>query len=661
MIFRRLTRCHASSARDHSWRSLEVPLVPYAGWVFLSRNISRLLYWLQLASAAACVVLSVTRLAQQDYGELKLHQAENRNRRPALNVFYGLALAEALLFLAERAFWEWKLSRCRLLEQVSRECGLGPSGVVSIRRFFYDAYSRCVNGSIFDGIRMDLVSFAEELLGSGSRDEQLIGASILLRFATSRRFKEATLRKVGTSAAAMERLVEMLDWKSPAEVEIRRAAAVLVSKLAGKKQNVLRVAGIAGAMESISSLLYTGRAANGTRPEEVTHRYLIADRADYEYSTFNLLGLRILKKLSNDHHNCGKIGKTRGLLPKIVDFTGEIGHKLRRRKSGGAGSEFEIQEAKTALQALKMLAGTTGRTGELLRREISEIVFTVSNIREILRHGEEEKALEMLAVEILTCLAMDGEVRERIGATGGVVRELLRIFFSGGGRQSLEAARVEAGEALAMLAVESEGNCRRIVGDGEDVVGRLVVAVEDGVVGLNACRILRNICAYGLDSGHLRQGLRGVIQAFPTVFKAVSCEEMKKLEGSIGLAAQVVRLMSHSEFAEELERAGISGTELIQRMVLILQRYNNPSTMVPRIRRFVIELSIWIMQSDEKFIKLFDDFGMMRELSNVVDTTSDLECFIVFSGSVGLSRHRTSMSSLVDTALQFIKRAESTH
>lgn len=206
------------------------------------------------------------RLAQQDYGEVAVgDESTKRNRRPALDIFYGLALSEALLFLAERAYWEWKVSHCRLLEEVNRECGLGPTGLVSVRRFFYDAYSCCINGSIFDGIKMDMVSFAEELLVSGSRDEQLIGMRILLRFA------DKAMRRIGTSMVVMERLVEMLNWKSSGEEEIRRAAAVVVSKLAGKKHNGIRVMGITGAMEAISSLLYAKSGENSVRQEVVCH------------------------------------------------------------------------------------------------------------------------------------------------------------------------------------------------------------------------------------------------------------------------------------------------------------------------------------------------------------------------------------------------------
>uniref|UniRef100_J3NDU4 Uncharacterized protein n=1 Tax=Oryza brachyantha TaxID=4533 RepID=J3NDU4_ORYBR len=41
-------------------------------------------------------------------------------------------------------------------------------------------------------------------------------------------------------------------------------------------------------------------------------------------------------------------------------------------------------------------------------------------------------------------------------------------------------------------------------------------------------------------------------------------------------------------------------------------------------------------------------------LRRVAETTSELECFHVFSGSAGLSRHAVSLSALVDTALELM-------
>ncbi|WOL03460.1 hypothetical protein Cni_G12180 [Canna indica] len=633
-----------------TWHTSDVPLLPFTSWIFLSRNVSRALYWLQLVAAASCVSLSLMRLVEQDFGELQPNDPDKKNRKPALNMFYSLALAEALLFLAEKAYWEWKVSYRRLLEEVNRECHLGAAGMVSIKRFFYDAYSKCIEGSIFDGLKMDLVTFAAELLGSTSRDEQLIGARILLKFSTNHRFTHGTLRKIGTSMPVIERLIEMLNWKNPAEEELRRSAAVIVSKLAGKKQNALRVAGIPGALDSISSLLYTGRSSLKSRPDEVCLLCSPSSHADGEFSVFNLLGLLILKKLANDHDNCGKIGNTRGLLAKIIDFTGGAGQRLRARESV---TESQAKAVKRSLQVVKMLASTTGQTGKLLRKEISEIVFAISNIRDILQHGETHMELQKLGIETLTSLAMDEEARERIGGTGGVIKELRWIFFreAGGFTQQPNAVRVEAGEALTMLALESKNNCYRILKE-TSVVERLVAALNDPVLRVNSARILRNLCRYAGDDYFFL--LRGVTAGIRTVLNAIMTAEMKLLEVSLGLATQVLKLMDAEEFARNLQQFEIREMSFAERIVKILRKYNYPSTKVPRIRRFTVEIAIWMMSSNARCIKVFADLGMEKELERVAETTSELECFNVFSGSVGLSRHSRPLCSLVDSALELM-------
>ncbi|CAD6267681.1 unnamed protein product [Miscanthus lutarioriparius] len=616
-------------------------------WSFLSGHVGRLFYWLQLTSATACVVLSGVRLARQDFGEAV---DARTNRRSALDIFYGLALAEALLFLAEKAAWEWEVSHGRLLERVAAECRLaGAPGLLAIRRFFYDAYSRCVEGSIFDGFRMDLVSFAEELIVGGSHDEQRIGAGILVNVAASPRLGDAALRRVGTSPAVVERLVEMLSWTGPAERGARASAALVVSKLASKKRNALRVAGVPGAFESVSSLLYA---------------------ADEEC---NLLGLLIIKKLARDHDNCSKIGTARGLLDKIINFS-TIGVT-------GPPATFVMAPARAkavqrSLQVIKMLAETTGSTGKQLRREVAEIVFTVSNIRAVLRHAPPAHVgLRRLGAEVLTRLAMDADARERIGGTGGVVALLLDMFLRPGGSSSddkaadADAARVEAGEALAMLALESPRNCQRILraGGGSSssattsttTVDSLVDALGDAAIGVGAGRILTNLCAYTGGSSEWFPQLRRATRGAATVLRDVATvNESKPLEVSLGFAAQLVRLMGPHELAHHLVNAGVSEASLVSWLVSVLATYACPSIKAPRIRRFTIELVIALLRTSSpparEIAEAMAAAGMGAELRRVAETTSELECFHVFSGSAGLSRHAVGLAALVDTALELM-------
>ncbi|KAL6188698.1 hypothetical protein ACLB2K_040089 [Fragaria x ananassa] len=647
---RNLTGFNVQGKTTRTWTSSEVPLLPYAQWVFRARHISKLLYWLQLLSASACISLSLMKLIKHNYGDVEKGDTDKRNRQAALSVFYSLALAEALLFLMEKSYCEYKVSYCKLLEEVNKECELGPSGLVSIRRFFYDAYSRCVSGSIFDGLKMDMVSFGMDLLGSNSTDEQLIGAKILRQFAMSPRYSDDTLQKIGINFSVIERLVEILNWTDPDEEVIRQSAAEILSKLAGKKQNSIRVAGIPGAMESISSLLQTSRSSSGAC-DEISEKKAHSDHANYGLWTFNHLGLLILKKLARDHDNSGKIGNTRGLLPKIIDFT----HAEEVLLQAENVTPTKLLTLKRSLQLVKRLVSTTGNTGKNLRREISEIIFAISNIRDILRHGEKHPNLQLLGIEILSSLALEQEATEIIGGTGGVLKELFNIFLKREReREEIVVTNKEvinrAGEALAMLVLESKNNCHRIL--KLRVVDSLVVALDSPLIRINAARILRNLCTY--SGTNCFNQLKGIAKGAPTVLKKIMSEEHKLKEVMVGLAPHVLSFLSPEESSLVFERAGVTEAEVAYELVESLRKYRHPRIKVPRMRRFAIELAIWMMKDKHKNIQIFKELGMEKELEHVLETTAEIESFNIFSGTVGMSRHNTTIHSLVETALELL-------
>ncbi|KAM0954240.1 putative armadillo-like helical protein [Dioscorea sansibarensis] len=120
----------------------------------------------------------------------------------------------------------------------------------------------------------------------------------------------------------------------------------------------------------------------------------------------------------------------------------------------------------------------------MLRQEISNIVFTVRNLRDILEHGENHMLLQLQRIEILTSLAMDQDAREKIGSTGGVIRLLLSIFFKPRLTEDQNEVSVEAGEALALLTLDSMQNSNRVVKES-GVVGHLVVSLADPLLQIN--------------------------------------------------------------------------------------------------------------------------------------------------------------------------------
>lgn len=132
-------------------------------------------------------------------------------------------------------------------------------------------------------------------------------------------------------------------------------------------------------------------------------------------------------------------------------------------------------------------------------------------------------------------------------------------------------------------------------------------------------------------------------------------EENKLQEVMVGLASQVFRFMTVRESRYMFEQAGIRESELAQALVVILRKYQDPHIKLPRMRRFTIEVAIWMMKDKPTNVKIFESLGLEMELEGILETTSELESFHIFSGTVGLSRHRTTIHSLVETALKLLQ------
>lgn len=142
---------------------------------------------------------------------------------------------------------------------------------------------------------------------------------------------------------------------------------------------------------------------------------------------------------------------------------------------------------------------------------------------------------------------------------------------------------------------------------------------------------------------------------FLQVLKSITSGDNKLQEVMLGLATQVFKFMSSEEAHVALTDSGIKKQELANSLVAILKKHDKPAIKVPRIRRFVIELAIWMMEDDVENVVMFRDLGMERELEKVLETTAELENFDVFSGTVGVSRHSRTVHWLAELAVTLLK------
>ena len=138
------------------------------------------------------------------------------------------------------------------------------------------------------------------------------------------------------------------------------------------------------------------------------------------------------------------------------------------------------------------------------------------------------------------------------------------------------------------------------------------------------------------------------------VLKAIMSEENKLQEVMVGLAAHVFKFMTPQESSVKFVKAGITEAELANELIQILRKHQYPPIKIPRIRRFTIELAIWMMRDKVTNVGIFKDLGMEEVLEGVLETTAELESFNIFSGTVGVNRHSTTIHSLVDTALKLL-------
>jgi hypothetical protein len=134
-------------------------------------------------------------------------------------------------------------------------------------------------------------------------------------------------------------------------------------------------------------------------------------------------------------------------------------------------------------------------------------------------------------------------------------------------------------------------------------------------------------------------------------------EKTKIMNIFLGLAAQMLRFMEPGDLRASLATARVTDRALVQTLLQILREYSIPCMVVPRIRRYTIELVVAMMQLDTRYMALFVENGMEGDLKRIAGTTSELECFNAFSGSIGLSRRAVTVCSLVKSAMELMKHA----
>ncbi|KAJ7544973.1 hypothetical protein O6H91_09G101100 [Diphasiastrum complanatum] len=621
-----------------TWSRAAIPVLPLAK-LFTARRISRLLYYLQLLSAAVCIGLSVSR----SFVDHKLDKANPiQNLRPALLIFYSLAVAEASVFLIERAYWEFEINFKKLLVKVHASCHLHPSDLIMVKQFFYDVYSTCLKGSVFDGLDMDLVEYSIEKLHSDNASEQVGSVRTLAVLVEEEEFADDAIRRIETTPLVLPRLLEMITWKKEAEKDIRLAAAKIIARLAENDSNRFRIVAIPGALEGITSLLVSRKIV--VQEAEAYKKKLASDG-------LKLLGLQILKNLAEEDTNLVRMGGPHGLLPMIVSFIEVQSIAEFNREE----DKIDVDILITSLEVLRLLATSTGLCGKALREIIAEAVFLLGNLRDILNFGGSHPILQEHAVEIVKSLALDEMLKENIGRTGGIFSSLLTLFLQreskGDGKR--RRLRVRAGEAIKLLVVRHSKNCHRLLTLGglsdsrrqSNILKRLTeLFPQEPEVGLSALDIVRSICKYGINETERAD----IVALSPSLLEKAFEETGKMQEATLGLASRITSHLQAHEYNDIYTQK--FNREILLARIMSLIRNLKLSNDLPKTRRYTVELVTALMIQDEFFLDEFRKADLESHLQRILETTSEVENFYTFSGTLGLNRHTHTMEELVEIA-----------
>lgn len=182
---------------------------------------------------------------------------------------------------------------------------------------------------------------------------------------------------------------------------------------------------------------------------------------------------------------------------------------------------------------LTRLAGTKGKFGVTLRQKISDHPFLLSNLAEILDDNRSSGELRKLTAECLRNLAIDGNTRENIGHIRVIIGRLMHAFLSQDTPSSTDLdhlMRKVAGQALAVLAMESPNNCLVMLAEpGYVFIKELTIMIHSEKCMYVAASLLWNMCMHA-QSELGNSDLKELSHILREVLEGIMDEEGAELE-----------------------------------------------------------------------------------------------------------------------------------
>uniref|UniRef100_A0ACD5WN55 Uncharacterized protein n=1 Tax=Avena sativa TaxID=4498 RepID=A0ACD5WN55_AVESA len=655
---------------------------------------------LQIPAAVLRIVLAAWGINEaKDNGDYagKVNLGENTNLVSSLYIFYSMVLGQGILYIIASIL---EIFPFILRRSLIRNAGFrGPQGVECVDLYCEDAFEKCKKGTVLAPQKTSLVTFAMGYLKSDSPKKQLYGLKMLYHFLKKEPLKTKAISELTTCMKTLTCLINMLGWVSEGHKDIRSLAAKVTAEVADK----LNVIHVPGAIQLIASLLDTVHVKKVKDPlldignpqhspiqqissseqtpttlewlkqmtiycfiprEEPTNmgeqmpqilrcwkRSVPEEEPSTDMDPLPVLGMLILDKLAIfDLESCIETYRATGLISKIIEFT------TKRTNMANINETHQALLKGSSLKLLRRLSSTKGKSGVPLRLKILEHPLILRNIAEILDDTESSQELRETTAELLRNLAIDGNTEE-IDHIRVIIRGLMRAFLSQSAPSSTDSdqlLRLIAGQALAVLAIESSNNCLAMLAEPEYAfIKELTVMIHSDRYRYIASSLLRNMCLHArAEFGN--SDLKEVSYILREVMEGIMDAEGRELEILVGLSSQICEVIPE-DFTRELEHGQIK-ERFIRRLVNALNSNMIPDVHCPGIRRVIVEHAISMIECNPSCTSCFNKYWMVEALLMVEHTPTRVEKYRFFLGDAGLMEHNIPLSALVSRAKQLMSR-----
>lgn len=495
----------------------------------------------------ACAGMSSWRIAELNHDYHMDGTDSMTDMMAALNIFYSLIIFQGAMFLVlllPMYIYEANVvRRLQSLEQLSEKWGEDAIG-----RYISDICTKCRKDPL--SIKgMDLIKYAAVLLDSESQEDYQYGARLLSAFVNkgedvswvllpSRHRIQRLIDSLMISSSSRRRLDEAcvqfcrgrcyaVTGSLEDKKEIRELAATIVADVAA---HIDDLSNYPGAMRCISSLFQDPvpddpplhQQDEDIGPDWLERRKLMMDkqrmairehrhRNKREGGRSNQLvqqGLTILERLaSNSDDNRRIICSTPGLLPKITApvYSATLIEAVKNK----AWADIVTR----CLKVLYQLIRTPDGSHEIF----SNNVQALSNLKSILELGNNEahhQELKLVAMEILTELALDLSINLTEEIKKVLVTKQLQLFFLANG----DGAAM-AGRTLVSLSADRESNSALIMTTQDGIIGCLTGILDGYNITRRtiAAKIMANLYAHSNVDSTMKELLPKVLRKIMSI------------------------------------------------------------------------------------------------------------------------------------------------